>query len=76
MRKNYTLRGVLGRMRCSWTRFKTADDESWRQSGATLLPDLDATQDCLTKNQNEELKHEKVAVQVLNIMSEKLKMGA
>ena len=62
-------------MRCSWTRFKTADAESWRQSGATLLPDLDATQDWFTKNQNEELKHETVAIQVLDIMSEKLKMG-
>ena len=41
-----------------------------------LLPDLVATQDWFTKNQNEELKHETVAVQVLNIMSEKLKMGA
>jgi len=63
-------------MCCSWTRFKTADAESWRLSGATLLPDLVATQDWFTKNQNEELKHETVAVQVLNIMSEKLKMGA
>uniref|UniRef100_A0A0A9G0T7 Uncharacterized protein n=1 Tax=Arundo donax TaxID=35708 RepID=A0A0A9G0T7_ARUDO len=55
-------------------RFKTTDAQSWRQAGATVFPDLVAAQEWLTKNQNEET--ETVAAQVLNRMSEKLKMGA
>ena len=76
MRKDYTPARSVGMHALLLDRFKTADAESWRQSGATVLHDLVATQEWLTKNQNEEQKHETVAAQVLNRMSEKLKMGA
>ena len=76
MRKDYTPARSVGMHALLLDRFKTADAESCRQSGATVLPDLVATQEWLTKNQNEEQKHETVAAQVLNRMSEKLKMGA
>ena len=76
MRKDYTPARSVGMHGLLLDRFKTADAESWRQSGATVLPDLVATQEWLTKNQNEEPKHETVAAQVLNRMSGKLKMGA
>lgn len=76
MRKDYTPARSIGMHALLLDRFKTADAESWRQSGATVLPDLVATQEWLTKNQNEEHKSETVASQVLNRMSEKLKLGA
>ncbi|CAL5039823.1 unnamed protein product [Urochloa decumbens] len=76
MRKDYIPARSIGMHALLLDRFKTADAESWRQSGATVLPDLITTQQWLTKNQNEEQKHETVAAQVLNRMSEKLKMGA
>lgn len=76
MRKDYTPARSIGMHALLLDRFKTSDAESWRQSGATVLPDLVATREWLTKNQNEEQKQETVASQVLNRMSEKLKMGA
>jgi len=75
MRKDYTPARSIGMHALLLDRFKTADAESWRQSGATVLPDLVATQEWLTKNQNEE-QEKTVASRVLNRMSEKLKMGA
>jgi len=75
MRKDYTPARSIGMHALLLDRFKTADAESWRQSGATVLPDLVATQEWLTKNQNEE-QEETVAARVLNRISEKLKMGA
>lgn len=71
MRKDYTPARSIGMHALLLDRFKTADAESWRQSGATVLPDLVATQEWLTKDQNEE-QEETVAAQVLKRMSEKL----
>ncbi|KAJ1260270.1 hypothetical protein BS78_10G219200 [Paspalum vaginatum] len=75
MRKDYTPARSIGMQALLLDRFKTADAESWRHSGATVLPDLVATQEWLTKNQNEE-QEETVAAQVLNRTSQKLKVGA
>lgn len=75
MRKDYTPARSIGMHALLLDRFKTSDAESWRQLGATVLPDLVATQEWLTKNQNEE-QQETVAARVLNRMSGKLKVGA
>ncbi|RAL49863.1 hypothetical protein DM860_002154 [Cuscuta australis] len=48
MRKDFIPARSVGMNAILLDRFKTADAESWRQSGATVLPDLNATKDWLT----------------------------
>ncbi|KAK3131028.1 hypothetical protein QOZ80_6BG0501110 [Eleusine coracana subsp. coracana] len=77
MRKDYTPARSIGMHALLLDRFKTADAESWRKSGAPVLPDLVAAQEWLTRNEGEDYPkksegEETIASQVLKRMSEKL----
>lgn len=50
MRKDYIPARSVGMHALLLDRFKTSDAEEWRKSGATVLPDLVAVQEWLTKN--------------------------
>lgn len=52
MRKDYTLARSVGMHALLLDRFKTADAENWRKSGAVVLPDLVVAQEWLTKEEN------------------------
>ena len=49
MRKDYIPARTVGMHALLLDRFKTPDAESWRQSGALVLPDIMAVQDWLIK---------------------------
>lgn len=51
LRKDYLPARSVGMNAVLLDRFKTADAESWRQSGAPVFPDLIAVQDWLTKKE-------------------------
>ncbi|KAG6508964.1 hypothetical protein ZIOFF_034347 [Zingiber officinale] len=51
MRKDYIPARSVGMRSILLDRFKTSDAESWRQSGAIVLPDLVAVQELLTKEE-------------------------
>jgi FMN phosphatase YigB (HAD superfamily) len=77
IRKDYTPAQSIGMHALLLDRFKTADAESWRQSGAPVLPDLVATQEWLTRNEGEDSPkknegEEPIKSQVLKRMSERL----
>jgi len=72
MRKDYVPARSIGMHALLLDRFKTADAESWKQSGAPVLPDLEAAQEWLTKNPEDEPEEEPLAAAVLRRMSEKL----
>lgn len=52
MRKDYLPASSVGMQALILDRFKTSDAENWRKSGAVVLPDLVATQEWLTKEEN------------------------
>lgn len=52
MRKDYMPAKSVGMHALLLDRFKIPDAENWRKSGATVLPDLDATQDWLTNSES------------------------
>ena len=51
MRKDYLPAKSAGMHALLLDRFKTPDAENWRKSGATVLPDLVATQEWLTNSE-------------------------
>lgn len=50
MRKDYVPARSVGMHALLLDRFKTADAEEWRKTGATVVPDLVAAQEWLAKN--------------------------
>jgi FMN phosphatase YigB (HAD superfamily) len=72
MRKDYVPARSIGMHALLLDRFKTADAESWKQSGAPVLPDLEAAEAWLTKKPKEESEEEPLAAALLRRMSEKL----
>lgn len=72
MRKDYIPARSIGMHALLLDRFKTADAESWKHSGAPVLPDLEAAQAWLTKKPKEEPEEEPLAAAVLRRMSERL----
>lgn len=52
MRKDYLPARSVGMHALLVDRFKTSDAETWRKSGAIVLPDLVAAQEWLTKEEN------------------------
>ena len=51
MRKDYLPAKSIGMQALLLDRFKTADAENWRKSGAPVLPDLDAAKEYLTREE-------------------------
>lgn len=54
MLKDYAPARSIGMHALLLDRFKTTDAESWRQSGALVLPDLVAAQEWLTRDPMDE----------------------
>lgn len=52
MRKDYLPARSVGMHALLLDRFKTPDAETWRKSGAIVLPDLVAAREWLTKEEN------------------------
>ena len=71
-RKDYVPARSIGMHALLLDRFKTADAESWKQSGAPVLPDLEAAQAWLAKDPKEEPEEEPLAAALLRRMSKKL----
>jgi FMN phosphatase YigB (HAD superfamily) len=76
MRKDYNPARSIGMHALLLDRFKTADAEIWRKSGATVLPDLVATQEWLTRDEGQDFpkknQEEETIASQLKRMSEKL----